>query len=139
MPREGARGRLRKVDLRSRRSRGQRRAPHRCYPSYVAAGAEADPERLEELELLFEVTAAISRAEDVADVHHLALAAVARASDAERVAILISDARGAMRFAASRGLTEAYQRAVEGHSPPGSGSTFWFSLGGAGASTSSAP
>jgi signal transduction histidine kinase len=77
----------------------------------------ADPTRLAELELLFEVTAAISRAEDVADVHHLALAAVARASDADRVAILIADTRGSMRFATSRGLSETYQRAVEGHSP----------------------
>lgn len=76
-----------------------------------------DPARLAELELLFEVTAAVSRATTVADVYHLALAAVARASDADRVAILVTDAAGLMRFAASRGLSEAYQRAVDGHSP----------------------
>jgi signal transduction histidine kinase len=83
----------------------------------VATDAAAERSRLAELELLFEVTAAISRAEDIADVHHLALAAVARASDADRVAILIADPRGAMRFAASRGLSDTYQRAVDGHSP----------------------
>ncbi len=78
---------------------------------------DGDPSRLEDLELLFEVTGAVSRAEAIEDVYALALAAVLRASDADRVAILIADDAGKPRFAAARGLSDTYQRAVDGHSP----------------------
>ena len=53
----------------------------------------------------------------LAKLYELAMAATVRAMDCQRAAILLFDAAGVMRFVASRGLSETYCRAVEGHSP----------------------
>ncbi len=52
-----------------------------------------------------------------ADGAAASLDTIARALDASRAAILTFDGDDVMRFNASRGLSEGYRRAVEGHSP----------------------
>lgn len=68
-------------------------------------------------ELLYELIAAVNRIDDAGQVFELALDAVARGTRSERSAILLFDPDGVMRFKASRGLSDTYLRAVEGHSP----------------------
>lgn len=63
------------------------------------------------------LTRAISRTRTVDEIYETALDALAFALDVERASILLFDADGVMRFAASRGLSETYRRAVEGHTP----------------------
>jgi PAS domain S-box-containing protein len=68
-------------------------------------------------ELLHQLARAIILARGIDDVYQAALGAIGRALDTERSAVLVYDEGGVMRFVAQRGLSEAYQRAVEGHSP----------------------
>ena len=68
-------------------------------------------------EQLYEFAHAVVNAERLDSVHDAALAAIQRAVGTSRAAILTSDAAGAMRFRAWRGLSNAYRDAVEGHSP----------------------
>jgi len=51
------------------------------------------------------------------DVYEAALDTVTRALGCSRASILLFDDAGIMRFAAWRGLSDAFRRAVEGHSP----------------------
>jgi len=67
--------------------------------------------------LLFELTDAANRTETLEGVYDLALDTVQRALAVRRAAVLIFDARGVMRFVAWRDLSDAYRRAVDGHSP----------------------
>jgi PAS domain S-box-containing protein len=73
--------------------------------------------RAEEQAALFQFTEALQHASGLDEVHACALDAIFRALHCDRAAILLVDSFGFMRFAASRGLSAAYQRAVEGHSP----------------------
>jgi signal transduction histidine kinase len=68
-------------------------------------------------ELLYEVAAAANQLDDVDAFHDVALHTVRRGAHADRAAILLFDETGVMRFVASHGLSEAYRRAVDGHSP----------------------
>ena len=60
---------------------------------------------------------AISGTRTVDEIYETALEALTRGLGVSRAAILVFDAAGVMRFTASRGLSEAYRQAVEGHSP----------------------
>jgi PAS domain S-box-containing protein len=53
----------------------------------------------------------------VDDIYDAALDALAAGLGVERSSILLFDPDGVMRFKAFRGLSEAYRRAVEGHTP----------------------
>jgi len=66
---------------------------------------------------LFEITAAVNRWAESSEVRELVLDALVHGIGADRASILLCDAAGVMRFAAWRGLSEAYRQAVEGHSP----------------------
>jgi len=66
---------------------------------------------------LYEFTDRLYRAEGANDVYESALDAIARALGCRRASVLLLDKAGTMRFAAWRGLSDAYRRAVEGHSP----------------------
>jgi PAS domain S-box-containing protein len=66
---------------------------------------------------LFEFTNRLLHAGTGRDVHEAALDAVIHALDCDRAAVLLYDGSGRMVFAAWRGLSEGYRRAVEGHSP----------------------
>jgi PAS domain S-box-containing protein len=60
---------------------------------------------------------AISGTRTVDEIYETALDALTRGLGISRAGILVFDAAGVMRFTASRGLSEAYRQAVEGHSP----------------------
>ena len=66
---------------------------------------------------LYQFTDRLFRAASVDDVYEAALDAIVRALGCERASILMFDHAGIMKFVAWRGLSEAYRRAVEGHSP----------------------
>ena len=64
-----------------------------------------------------QLTRAISRTERLGDIYEAALDALVAGLNVHRSAILLFDPDGIMRFKASRGLSETYRAAVEGHSP----------------------
>ncbi|MES2692942.1 MAG: PAS domain S-box protein [Verrucomicrobiota bacterium] len=66
---------------------------------------------------LYDLVAAVNRAEALPEIYDAAIGAMLRCQQAERAAILLADAEGVMRFTSSRGLSEAYREQVEGHSP----------------------
>ena len=74
-------------------------------------------ERMEEQAALYDFTRRLNRAESLGAVYAAALDAIARALQCSRAAILLFDESGVMRFVAWRGLSDAYRRAVDGHSP----------------------
>jgi len=63
------------------------------------------------------LTSAMSRARTLEDIYQAALDALAQGLGVARAAILLFDSDGVMRFKASRSLSQAYQSAVEGHTP----------------------
>jgi PAS domain S-box-containing protein len=73
--------------------------------------------RMEEQAALYRITDSLHRARSLTDVHDLALDAILRALPCQRASILLFDEAGVMRFVASRGLSDDYRRAVDGHSP----------------------
>ena len=73
--------------------------------------------RMEEQAALYRITDSLHRAESLADVYDSALDAILRALPCQRASILLFDEAGVMRFVAWRGLSDAYRRAVDGHSP----------------------
>ena len=81
------------------------------------AAAEAVAQRAEVQSALFEFTDRQQYAASVSELHELAIDALLRAMRCQSAAILMFDRSGAMRFVASRGLSETYRRAVDGHSP----------------------
>lgn len=68
-------------------------------------------------EQLYRFAHAAVSSEAVEQVFEAALDAIEGALGTHRAAILLFDEGGTMRFRASRGLSEEYRRAVEGHSP----------------------
>ena len=69
------------------------------------------------LEALYTMTATVSRSLPLEAIYEEALQALRAAVGADRASVLVFDADDVMRFKASSGLSEEYQRAVEGHSP----------------------
>jgi len=63
------------------------------------------------------LTTAISRSRTVDEIYDVALDALGTGLGIERSSILLFDPDGVMRFKAYRGLSDAYRRAVEGHTP----------------------
>lgn len=66
---------------------------------------------------LYRFTDQIYRAQSDGDVFDAALATIVDALECPRASILMFDDAGTMRFVASRGLSEQYRNAVDGHSP----------------------
>lgn len=66
---------------------------------------------------LYELVATVNAAPSITEICEAGLEAIVQCQNADRAAILLCDAGGAMRFKASHGLSETYRRAVEGHSP----------------------
>jgi PAS domain S-box-containing protein len=73
--------------------------------------------RMEVHAVLYQFTDRLFRAESLGDVFDAALDAIGRALGCQRASILLFDDAGTMKFAAWRGLSDAYRQAVEGHSP----------------------
>jgi PAS domain S-box-containing protein len=82
----------------------------------VEAAARGDESTLV-VEVLYRLTDRLYRAETPNDVYEAALDAITCALGCSRASVLLLDDLGIMRFAAWRGLSDAYRRAVEGHSP----------------------
>jgi PAS domain S-box-containing protein len=74
-------------------------------------------QKLEEQQAIYRMTDAVTRAGDLDEIYDAALAELQRTVHADRASILLYDDDQVMRFKAWRGLSEAYRRAVEGHSP----------------------
>jgi signal transduction histidine kinase len=89
--------------------RAQREAAERAAAAEKSARIEA--------ELLYEVTGTANALDELEPIYALALDAVMRGAGTQRAAVLVLDSDGMMRFKASRGLSEGYRQAVEGHSP----------------------
>jgi len=64
-----------------------------------------------------DLTNAINRITSVEEIYSAALDALTDGVSVSRSAVLLFDADGVMRFKAHRGLSDAYRRAVEGHTP----------------------
>jgi PAS domain S-box-containing protein len=73
--------------------------------------------RRDEQTVLSEFSGQLQHVGSVRRLYDLALDAVMRALGCQRAAILLFDGADVMRFAAWRGLSDGYRRAVEGHSP----------------------
>lgn len=71
----------------------------------------------DQLQAIFRMTMTLSRASSLDDIYGEAIDCMQQALKADRASILLFDESGVMRFKASRGLSERYQSAVEGHSP----------------------
>jgi PAS domain S-box-containing protein len=66
---------------------------------------------------LYRLTDRLYHASSLDDVHASALEAIICGLDCDRASILLFDDAQVMRFVAATGLSESYQKAVEGHSP----------------------
>jgi len=78
---------------------------------------QALQQRLAQLQGIYRLTDALTRAEDVDTMYEEALACIESTLTADRSAVALIDVDGVMRFKASHGLSEKYRRTVEGHSP----------------------
>jgi PAS domain S-box-containing protein len=74
-------------------------------------------QRYDRLQIVYQLTTALSESLPIADVYHEALSALEAGVSARRAAVLLYDESGIMRFKAWRGLSDGYRAAVEGHSP----------------------
>jgi PAS domain S-box-containing protein len=63
------------------------------------------------------LTKAISTSRTAQEIYDVALDALSSGLGVERASVLLFDPDGVMRFKAYRGLSDAYRRAVEGHTP----------------------
>lgn len=70
-----------------------------------------------QLGVCLRLTNAISRASALEQIYQSALDALSEGLGVSRASILLFDAHEVMRFEASRGLSEHYRNAVEGHTP----------------------
>ena len=66
---------------------------------------------------LYALTDRLYRSTRIEDVYDVAMDAILAGLQCDRAAVLLFDAEGVMRFVASRGLSESYCQAVEGHTP----------------------
>jgi PAS domain S-box-containing protein len=66
---------------------------------------------------LYALTDRLYRSTRIEDVYDVAMDAILAGLQCNRASVLLLDAEGVMRFVASRGLSETYCRAVEGHTP----------------------
>lgn len=79
--------------------------------------AKGIPAHVQDLRTLFVLTDRLYRSHSKEEVCEAALDAIVSALGCTRASILLFDAKGTMRFVAWKGLSEAYRRAVDGHSP----------------------
>jgi PAS domain S-box-containing protein len=73
--------------------------------------------RMDEQAALFQFSECLQHVASVEEVYEVALEAIMRALDCERASVLLLDEADVMRFAAWRGLSVPYRKAVEGHCP----------------------
>ncbi|MBK6645075.1 MAG: PAS domain S-box protein [Anaerolineales bacterium] len=69
------------------------------------------------LRSLYQMTAALGQSSDLGEIFSTALDSLQNTLAADRAAVLLLDPDGVMRFKSWRGLSEAYRKVAEGHSP----------------------
>ncbi len=74
-------------------------------------------QRLEVLSAVYQLSNAVSGAESLEEVYEVAMSSILCTLKADRVAILLFDEEGVMRFKSWQGLSDAYRKAADGHSP----------------------
>ena len=67
--------------------------------------------------VMFRFTDRLYRSRSAEEDYAAAIDAICAVMRCERASILLFDEAGVMRFVAWRGLSEAYRKAVDGHSP----------------------
>lgn len=90
-------------------------ASNKAFPATASERALA--RRAQEQEALFRFTDRLYRASALSDSYDAALDAILGTLECRAASILRFDRDGVMRFVAWRGLSEAYRKAVDGHSP----------------------
>ncbi|HWP48522.1 MAG TPA: EAL domain-containing protein [Candidatus Limnocylindrales bacterium] len=74
-------------------------------------------QRIEQLQSIYHLNSATSRAEVLEEIYTEALNALQRTLKADRASVLLFDPDGIIRFKAWRGLSDNYRKAGEGHCP----------------------
>jgi PAS domain S-box-containing protein len=74
-------------------------------------------QKFDELQAIYRLSDAVSRAGALEEIYEMALDELQRTVHADRASVLLFDADRVMRFKAWRNLSDDYRRAVEGHSP----------------------
>jgi PAS domain S-box-containing protein len=85
--------------------------------STIARDITETKSQLRQQQCLLELATCVNQSQTLSDIYDKALDTIIRSLQADRAAILLYDDGGVMRFTAVQGLSEYYQRAVEGHSP----------------------
>lgn len=85
--------------------------------SHDTRAAKMLQQRLNQLQTLYQLTAALSHARALDEIYEPALTGLRQAVGIERASILLFDPDGVMRFKAWRGLSDSYRRTTEGHTP----------------------
>ncbi|HEV8216772.1 MAG TPA: PAS domain S-box protein, partial [Gemmatimonadaceae bacterium] len=80
-------------------------------------GAEELEQKFHELQAIYRMSNVVSRAGALEEIYEVALDELDRTVHADRSSVLLYDDERVMRFRAWRKLSDAYRRAVEGHSP----------------------
>jgi PAS domain S-box-containing protein len=75
------------------------------------------PADAHEADLLYRLTSELGRAPSLEALYEVAADGIRAALGVERTSLLLFDDEGIVRFKSWRGLSDAYRRAVEGHSP----------------------
>lgn len=92
-------------------------APREVGGAHDTPGNASLFKRMNEQAALYALTDQLHRAQSLPAVYEASLTAMFHALDCTRASILLFDHKGVMRFVASRGLSESYRAAVDGHSP----------------------
>ena len=71
----------------------------------------------EQFQHLYQILEALNRAETPNEVYDIAVEGAQSLLKADSAAVLLFDEAGVSRFVAARGLSQTYQRLVEGHTP----------------------
>jgi PAS domain S-box-containing protein len=71
----------------------------------------------ERLQAVYQLSEAVNHAESVEQIYQHAMLTLGRVLPVDRLAILLFDSAGVMRFQAWHGLSATYRQQVEGHSP----------------------
>ncbi len=82
-----------------------------------ARSAIAEKEAAQQQEALYRFANQLQHIVSEADIYKAALDAILAALKCDRASILLFDQEKVMRFVDSRGLSDSYRKAVEGHSP----------------------
>jgi len=73
--------------------------------------------RYHQIETIYQLSDFVSDAESIEEIYERAIEGIQRAVETDRASMLIFDPDGVLRFKAWRGLSVAYRKMMEGHTP----------------------